>query len=192
MQQGQPIDALPGRGGGYAVGFQGAVEFARAEDGVGEGEEGEGGEAEVEGRGGELQGRAVHDGRVDLPTCAVPGGGRGGGKAGEVGGDEVGADVYGRYVHVLVCCDGWVEQALGRQDHGTAGVVEDSEGLRAGGWEGGGDEVEEVVGEENVAAAGALVVVFGHGAGEGGAGCVVVVVVVVIVGMWCRGVEGWV
>ena len=48
----------------------------------------------------------------------------------------------------------------------------------AGGWEGGGDEVEEVVREEDVAAAGALVVGFGHGAGEGGAGYVSLVAVV--------------
>ena len=86
-----------------------------------------------------------------------------------------------------VGCEGRVEQALRREDHGTAGVVEDPEGSRGVG----GGEGEEAVGEGEVAAAGAVVVGLGHGAGEGGAGNVVAG------GIWsgsmgveARGVEG--
>ena len=70
-----------------------------------------------------------------------------------------------------VGCEGRVEQALRREDHGAAGVVEDSEGSRGvGRGQGGGGEGEEAVGEGDVAAAGAVVVGLGHGAREDGAG----------------------
>lgn len=84
MQQGQPPDALPGRGGRDAAGLEGAVELAGAEDGVGKREDAEGGVAEVEGGVGELQGRAVHDGDVDGAGGLVveEGGGGGGGVGG--------------------------------------------------------------------------------------------------------------
>ena len=54
VQQGEPAGALPGGGGGDAGRFERAVEFARAEDGVGEGEERKRGDAEVEGGVGEV------------------------------------------------------------------------------------------------------------------------------------------
>lgn len=186
MQQRQPSDALPRRRGRHAPGFQRAVQLPGAPDGVREGEDAEGGEADVEGVVGEAQVRAVHDGGVDFGAEGAPGG-----YGGAVGGDEVGAEVDGGDVDGWVGCDGRVEQALGREDHGAAGVVEDSEAWSGGGrGEGGGDEGDEVVGEDDVATARALAVGLGHVAGEGGAGhmgVVVVVIVVVSAGVW--GVE---
>lgn len=80
---------------------------------------------------------------------------------------------------------------MGCDDQGTAGVVEDSEGL-GGRWDGGSDEVDELVGEVDIAAAGALVIGFGHVTREHGAGHVGVVVIIIVgimsVGAW--GVEG--
>ena len=78
MQEGKPVTSFPCCGGCHAVGFESAVEFPRAFDGVGDCEDPEGGEAEIECRVGELQIRAVHFGGVDFSAVRVPGRGVGG------------------------------------------------------------------------------------------------------------------
>lgn len=76
------------------------------------------------------------------------------------------------------CDDGGRGEAFSGQDHGAAGVVEDPEGRPCvsgcacwwwwKGGQGGYDEIDELFGEEDVAAAGALAVGPCHVADEGG------------------------
>ena len=78
-----------------------------------------------------------------------------------------------------VGCDGRVQQALACKNHGATGVVKDSEVRSGGRWGKERDgERDELVGEDNVAAASALVVSFGHFAREDTAGYIIVVSVV--------------
>lgn len=80
---------------------------------------------------------------------------------------------------------------MGCEDHGPAGVVEDSEGWSGGGWREGWDgEGDKLVSEDDVAAACALVVSFGHVAREEGAGHMGVIVARIMVSVGAWGVEG--
>lgn len=125
MQQRQPTYIFPSRERGDAAGFECAVEFGGAFDGVGESEDGEGGEGDVEGVGGEMQIHTVHDCRVDHDGISGPR--RGGVDEGLVVGDEILTEIDGGDVHVFMLGYSGGLETEGCEDGRAAGIVEDAE-----------------------------------------------------------------